>query len=471
MPPGVDEVRHDAASLQRFVDSIASSCQRDEEYPCYEDASKKFFKYIHSLGEATKNYLAQFVSLLDPNLASSDPQDFYSQTQVIRTLRLGWFELHQLVKPALDADTLHVPYPLVRALTSRFRLITGFNQAEFAVLHSTELNYFQMRASYMRERAAEIAAIVPSAPPFPPELGIVAIPYSQSSSLFLNVALAHEMGHFAFQEHDEASKLAPAVLRAIQTAAGRVLLPIELAWCKDRVLRWCEEVYCDLFALSLIGPAFSFSFIELFAYSRLAPNLAPGGTTTVPIASESTFRDSHPAAAYRLGEHVRFLQRDDVGWWKKIETSSSHYVRLLLDSAALPVTTTTYKFVTQYQYKPGLEKIALDAFFATANDLSATVKATFAGVPSEADVFENQCPLIEEYLSYGVVPSRLVPEDGAYSPSIVSLVNSAYLFYVDHLDTLINKIAGARAECLECRSLWAERVEMWTSKALEDVTK
>lgn len=396
MPPGVNEVRHDAASLHRFVDSIASSCQRNEDYPCYEGASEKFFNYIYSLGDSTKRYLAQFVSSLDPNLSSTDPQDFYSQTQVIRTLRNCWFELHQLVKPALDADTLHVPYPLVRALTSRFRLITGFDRAEFAVLHSTELNYFQMRASYMRERAAEIAAIVPSAPPFP-ELGIVAIPYSQSSSLFLNVALAHEMGHFAFQEHDEASKLGPAVLRAIQTAAGRVLLPIELAWCKDRVLRWCEEVYCDLFALSLIGPAFSFSFIELFAYSRLAPNLTPGGTTTAPIASEATFRDTHPATAYRLGEHVRFLQDADIGWWHKIEGSSSHYVRLLLDAAALPLT--TYNFVAQY--KPGLEKLALDAFLATANDLSATVKATFAGVPSEADLFRDQCQLIQEYLSCG----------------------------------------------------------------------
>ena len=201
----------------------------------------------------------------------------------------------------------------------------------------------------------------------------------------------------------------------------------------------------------------------------MAPNLIPGGTTTAPIASEATFRDSHPAAAYRLGEHVRFLQDANIGWWHKIGGSSSHYVRLLLDAAALPVTTTTYKFVTQY--KPGLEKIALDAFFATANDLSATVKATFTGVPSEADVFESQCPLIQEYLSCGVVPSRLVSDKGVYSPSIVSLVNSAYLFYVDKLDTLIGKIAGAKEECLECRSLWAERVEMWTSKALEDVTK
>lgn len=174
MPLGVDEVRHDAASLYRFIDSIASSCQRDE-YPSYESASKDFFAYVHSLGEATKTYLTQFVSSLDPNLSTNDPQDFYSQTQVIRTLRNCWFELHGLVKPALDADTLHIPYPLVRALTSRFRLIAGFNQAEFAVLHSTELNYFQIRASDMRKFAAEIAAIVPGAPPFP-SLGIIGDP-------------------------------------------------------------------------------------------------------------------------------------------------------------------------------------------------------------------------------------------------------------------------------------------------------
>jgi hypothetical protein len=468
MPPGVDEVRHDAASLQRFVDSIAFSCQRDEEYPCYEEASKRFFKYIHSLGKATKDYLAQFVSSLDPNLASADPQDFYSQTQVIRTLRHSWFELHQLVKPALDADTLHVPYPLVRALTSRFRLIDGFDQAEFAVLHSTELNYFQMRASDMREFAKQIATIVPGAPLFP-QLGIIAIPYSQASSLFLNVALAHEMGHFAFQERDEATKLSPTVVKAIQAAASSTLPPLDLAWCKGRVLRWCEEVYCDLFALSLIGPAFSFSFIELFAYSRLAPNLSSGGTTTAPIASVATFVDTHPAAAYRLGAHVRFLQDADIDWWHKVRGSSSHYVSLLIDAAALPLS--TYNFDTQYRQYKHLEKLVLSAFFAIANDLSATVKATFDGVPSEADVFESQCPLIQEYLSYGVVPSCLVSGSGAYSPSIVSLVNSAYLFYVDQLDTLIGKIAGAKAECLECRSLWAERVEMWTSKALEDVTK
>ena len=465
MSLGVDEVRHDAASLQRFIDSIASNCHRGDEYPSYETASQKFFTYIHSLADATKAYLGTFVSSLDPNLADSDPQDFYSQTQVIRTLRNSWFELHSLVKPALDADTLHIPYSLIYALTKRFRGIAGFENAEFALLHSTELNYFQIRARNIREFATNIAAIVPGAPPFP-NLGIVAIPYSQSSSLFLNVALAHEMGHFAFQERDEASSFGPGVIKAIQHAATSPLSPIDLAWCKDRVLRWCEEVYCDLFALSLIGPSFSFAYIELFAYSRLAPHLTPGGSTTAPIGSVAAFSDTHPAEAFRLGEHVRFMQDASIGWWGKISSSPNHYVRLLVDAATIPSTAYTFAF----PYKPTGAVTALSAFLATVGVVLTSVKSTFAGVPTEADLFENQRQLIQEYLSFGVVPSRLVSKSAAYSPSTVALVNAAYMFYLDHLDTLIGKIDGAAVECLECRVFWSERVEMWTSKALEDVS-
>jgi hypothetical protein len=56
-------------------------------------------------------------------------------------------------------------------------------------------------------------------------------------------------------------------------------------------------------------------------------------------------------------------------------------------------------------------------------------------------------------------------------PKIVALLNAANLFYLERLDLLIDKISGGQAECLQCRALWAERVEMWTSKALEDIAR
>ena len=194
MPPSIGEVRHDLAALSRFIDSIALDCVRDDYFPAYVEASKRFLIYIDDLARATKSYLSQFLSTLDPALPLADPEDFYDRTKVVRTLRMAWFQLHELIKPALDADTLHVPYWIVNSLTARFRLLPGFHDVDFAVLHATELNYFQIGANYIRTLADNIRSIVTNAPPFPPDLGIIALPYSQSSSLFLNAPLAHEIG-------------------------------------------------------------------------------------------------------------------------------------------------------------------------------------------------------------------------------------------------------------------------------------
>lgn len=486
MPPCIEDVRHDAAALHRFIDSIASGCKVAEGYPSYAESSTAFFNYISSLAEKTKAYLKQFVDNLDPKLAVDDPQDFYDRTQIIRNLRINWFELHELVKPALEADTLHVPYPLVNALISRLRMIKRFEGVRFTVLHTNYLNYFQIGARSMRELAAEIARIVPHAPSFPKKLGIIAHPYSQSSSIFLNFALAHEMGHFVFQEGGKASKIRPTIAKALKkslktlkaSAPGLKLGRRDPVWCRDQVLKWCEEIYCDLFALWLIGPCFSFSFIELFALSRLASGTGRTGAAP-PISSLASFKDSHPATAFRIGEHVRFLKSKELGWWDKIDVNAkdgpknrtNHYLTLMAEAEALPLSTFTFRS----QFKPDLSDVVIDTFFMAVREVSRVVKDTFLGVPTEISSFDGQPSertMIEKYLSFGVVPSRLVFPNGTIkSPNIVALLNAANFFYIERLDLLINQIDDGRPDCLECRAFWAERVEMWTSKALEDIAR
>lgn len=484
MPPRIEDVRHDAAALHRFIDSIASGCRVAEGYPSYAESSVAFFDYIRSLAEKTKAYLARFVDDLDPQLAVDDPYDFYGRTQIVRNLRLNWFELHKLVKPALDADTLHVPCPLVDALTARLRMIKGFEKARFAVLHTNQLNYFQIGAKDVRDFAAGIAMIVPDAPPFPKDLGIIAHPYSQSSSIFLNFALAHEMGHFVFQERREARRILPGIARSLKASIkslkkstpGMNLGLRDPEWCRDRVLGWCEEIYCDLFALWLIGPCFSFSFIELFGLSRLSSSAAPAGDSLPPIAKAANFTDSHPAMAFRIGEHVRFLKSKELGWWDEINVKAedgskdrtSHYLTIMAEAEGLPKDTFTF----QSQFKPELSAVIRETFLLAVGEVSRVVKETFAGVPSETGSFHHQRSVIEKYLSFGVVPSRLVFPDGTVeSPNIVALLNAANLFYLERLDLLIDQIHDGRPDCLECRAFWAERVEMWASKALEDIAR
>src|SRR5260370_26402180 len=63
-----EEVRHDAVSLFRFVESICSFCGTASESPAYLPASKAFLSSISELGEKTKEYLTLF-----HNRLPSDP--------------------------------------------------------------------------------------------------------------------------------------------------------------------------------------------------------------------------------------------------------------------------------------------------------------------------------------------------------------------------------------------------------------
>jgi hypothetical protein len=357
-------------------------------------------------------------------------------------------------------------------------MIKGFESKRFAVLHTNQLNYFQISGSWVRSAASDIAAFVKDdAPDFDKNLGIIALPYSQSSSVFLNFALAHEMGHFAFQERAEAERIRPAIVKALLTVTEGLGLDLrDHQWCRDQVLAWCEEIYCDLFALCLIGPCFSFSFIELFGLSRLSSNVAPTGNSLPPIAIAAKFTDSHPSMAFRISEHVRFLKSKELGWWDEINERdeggsrerTSHYLTLMAQAEGLPKE--AFKFQSQFRLK--LSQVILETFLQAAGEVARVVKETFAGVPSETGSFHDQRSVIEKYLSFGVVPSRLVFPDGTVkSPNVVALLNAANLFYLERLDLLIDKIDRGRPDCLECRALWAERVEMWTSKALEDIAR
>jgi len=444
---------------------LLSECDLSSDQPRFLKPTKDLLNYIRDLADATKSHLADFVKDLDPNLALADPDDFCSRAQRIQTLRLSWFDLHEFVKPSLDADTLHIPYPLTNTMTSRLHQISGLQDVEFAVLHCTEVNYFQIRAGYVRDRANEIRAIVPNAPLFPDNLGIIALPYSQATTFFLNSALAHEMGHFVFQERGISAQFRLPGITAIGQVSGTGLPLQELSWCLDCILRWSEELYCDLFALWLIGPAFSFSFIELFALTRLAPNPVSSGPTLPPIASKANFRPSHPAEAFRLAEHLRFLKSPDLGWWDGIKDSPSHYLRLLTDAEALPQSCFTFPV----QSALPRARIALAAFLQIVPEVERAVRETFKGVSSDATAFSEQRVAICKYLSHGVVPSRLVSKDAVQIPSAVAVVNSAYLFCLDNLDDLIQRIDGADKTCLECRAFWTTRVELWTRKALEDI--
>jgi hypothetical protein len=138
---GVETLRKDAAALFSFVDSICQYCV-DRESPAYLSPSKEFFRYIRDLGDTTKAYLNVF-----SEKAPKDPRLYQGYRQKLETIRFAWFEFHQFIKPAIDADTLSMPYPLVEALTRRFNRIKQLEKQLSCYFISTRSTTYRLESA------------------------------------------------------------------------------------------------------------------------------------------------------------------------------------------------------------------------------------------------------------------------------------------------------------------------------------
>ena len=455
---GAETLERDAAALFSFVDSICSYCYGDPESPAYLEPSEEFFKYIRKLGDATKAYLCTFSKKMPQH-----PRLYKPYRQKLETIRAGWSELHRLIKPAVDADTLNVPYTLVEALTRRLRDIRELSETKFAIFHIDELNYLEVPVSEIQKTTAGLRQVIPERPDFPANLGMIGIPYSQSSALYLNCPISHEMGHFVFEKLELKAKLLPHIGTQLAQMPSA-----DLNWSKDRLVAWAEEMFCDLFAVWLIGPCYSFSYVELFGLTTtLDPSQASGFS---PIEGSLGFSRSHPADFFRIKQQVFLLK--ELGWWDEVDTIKSHYTDVLRNAASIDASPNKSPFEFQTTEQPD-GKETLQAFLRLAPTVTDLIKGMMKNsnggeLDSGVSGYKKYSRSIGLYLKQSIVPSTVFLDDRHWYPDTVALINASMKFYLESLDDLINGIEDQNTSLASHRSKWAKRVESLTTKALED---
>jgi hypothetical protein len=227
MPTLEEQVRHDASSLYQFVSSITQHCDSKNSAAAYLSSSERFFKYIIELGQATKAYVKDF-----PGTRTRAAQ-FLDVRDDIAMLRGSWQFLHLFVKPALDSDTLHLPTSLIQGLIERFREIPGYADTEFVIYHTDRLNLFKPIA----DKSADLV----KGPKFPEKLALIGIPYSQSSSLFMNCLIPHEMGHLVFGGKGLGAQFRPVMERELQQRFGTTLTTLDRSAVTNILVRWAEN--------------------------------------------------------------------------------------------------------------------------------------------------------------------------------------------------------------------------------------
>ena len=464
MKLGAVALERDAAALFSFVDSISHYCSNESESPSYPEPSKKFFRYIQDLGDATKEYLSTF-----PAKKPDDPKLYQYYRQRLETIRLGWFEFHPWIKAAADADTLNVPYALVAALTQRLNRIYGFEKTQFAIFHIDELNYWEIPLSNITKTTDKFRRYIPDFPSFSPDLGLIGIPYSQSSSLFLNCLISHEMGHLVFEKLDLRGQFLPKIEDALKEVLGPQFETTEsqfLEWSKDRLTAWAEELFCDLFAVWLTGPAYSMAYIELFGLTTILDPSNASGFAVHAGAGSAIFQENHPADLLRLRQQVTLL--DDLRWWSIMKPIQSHYMDVLVSSTA--VTDDVFKY--RRQGAP-LAAETIRAFLALAHQISAllaTVMKDSKGekLDSGVESYLKFNETISAYLKRAIVPSTVFKDSEHWYPDEIAILNASAGFYLGSIEELMNSIESQKTSLPSHRSAWIKRIEALTIKAIED---
>jgi hypothetical protein len=209
---GGENLRHDAASLYRFIEHISQSCQLDLGPQTYDRPTTDFFEYIRRLASTTLEYLDRFADDVP-----TDPVQYYEHRQKLWGLRSGWSILHNFIKPAADADTLQEPLSVVQWLTRRLNTVASFEAARFVVFHTAEVNYLQLNTDAVRDLTGKLSSLIPGGQGFPSDLGLIGIPYSQGSTVFVNCLIPHEIGHYVYQQIKASDQLFPWLVNSIST--------------------------------------------------------------------------------------------------------------------------------------------------------------------------------------------------------------------------------------------------------------
>ncbi len=252
MQTGLADLLHDAAVLHGFVDFIEEYCREQERSQTYSDASGLFFQYVEELAAGIKEELGNEI-----NRATRFPSRLPVLRRNILTLKYYLRLLHALIKPAADAHTLTIPAPLIDLASQQLQRVEGMRKSKIVILLTPEFMYFQRPHTHVKEQARLVQTVIPQAT-FPARLGFIELPYSQGPSFFTNLAIYHEIGHFVYEELSNSDPAHPGIV-ALRSVTNRSLSKAfgsrqVFAVAVKIIENWTQEIFCDLFAIRLVGP-------------------------------------------------------------------------------------------------------------------------------------------------------------------------------------------------------------------------
>ncbi|WP_437658496.1 hypothetical protein [Sorangium sp. So ce1182] len=178
--------------------------------------------------------------------------------------------LHLILQIFDKSDSSRIPFELVRAFE---RFTSELLDEEIAFLFKPTRAY-DYSVLDVHKRFAQRHRVWEPFKQLKPHAFLVEFPAAEASSVLLHTLLYHELGHTYFTRRVDKERLLELVNSTLPGAA---------ASARSALYSWVEEIFCDLFALRLTGPAFLCAF-QFFGD---------------PFLNELSMSPSHPGFATR----------------------------------------------------------------------------------------------------------------------------------------------------------------------------
>jgi len=283
--------------------------------------------------------------------------------------------------------------------------------------------------------------------------------------------LAHEIGEYVYAKRDIEAILATNATAALERHIGEKFTGAPLilqSRMTNTVAQCAKEIFCDLFAVRLIGPCYSFAYIELFDLPNLLSKdgtLIVGENAKPPILMYRAY-PSHP---FRVKAQADLLKAE--GWWDLIKDLDSRQCEVLRVMLEL----NTDAFIEAENRAGGESTPFVKALIDVLPEVKNQVGNVTNGIDPRLHEYSILWKPIAEYLSNGIVPSTLnvAGTDGTLREvhaTPITLLNASYRFYLEGVEKLMSRIKDQDLSSAQSRATWMRRIENWTAKALEDVT-
>ena len=201
---------------------------------------------------------------------------------------------------------------------------------------------------------------------------------------------------------------------------------------------WSEELFCDLFAIQLVGPCYSYAFIEIFDLSN---HLNSEGSLDLEATSlPLQFSSSHPSYLYRVRKQAERLKI--LKWWEHVYKSKSASQNLLEQSEKLSLDRFSFS-----PFEQELQHCFVEALEKIIADITEAVEGSLPGLDTGVEEYARLNERVKDYFLEGVIPSTIQDPAShkAEFPDAVTVLNAAYQLYLDNLPELIAKIKGQRS--------------------------